>query len=213
MKESSETPPPKGEGFRPLQDPYIILLFYMFSCNAILTLFAILVASIPYYYYFGYEFTREGFLVTGANCILFYIFFFVAFSTKHIKTAIALWILWWLSFSIFIGFISASIYNISLIQWLLISWAQSIAMIVYIRTMKIEWYFTLSLLSAISICVWTLSIYGFIVENDWIMSGVIAGLSVLLVAYNMWQIKHVKGNFDLSWEQSMMVCLQYYCPL
>jgi FtsH-binding integral membrane protein len=206
--ETKETPQS-----RPIQDPYVTLLFYMFTCNLFLTLGAILLASIPYYNYFGLTQTREAFLGTGCATIFFYILFFLSMSFKRIKTAMVLGSLWWISFSLFIGFLSALIYNIALIQWLLICWAQSVAMIAYIKSIKIQEYLTVCILTVASVAVWLVSIYGFVVENDWIMSGVIAGMGALLVAYNMWQVKNVKGKFDLSWDQSVLVCLQYYYPL
>ena len=197
----------------PIQDVYVTLLFYMFMCNLFLTLGAILLASIPYYNYFGLQLTKEGFLITGCCSIILYVAFFLSVSYKQIKVAMVVGGLWWLSFAFFIGFFCAMIYNIALIQFLLISWAQSAAMIVYIRSVKMEWYLTLVILSFASMIVWVISIYGFVIENDWIMSGVIASMACLLVAYNMWQLKNVKGKFDLSYEQSILVCLQYYYPL
>lgn len=212
MKEMGE-PLVKNTPPSPIQDVYITLLFYMFMCNLFLTLGAILLASIPYYNYFGLQLTKEGFLITGCCSIILYVAFFLSVSYKQIKVAMVVGGLWWLSFAFFVGFFCAMIYNIALIQFLLISWAQSAAMIVYIRSIRMEWYLTLVILSFVSMIVWVISIYGFVIENDWIMSGVIASLAGLLVAYNMWQLKNVKGKFDLSYEQSILVCLQYYYPL
>jgi hypothetical protein len=196
----------------PIQDVYVTLLFYMFSCNLFLTLGAIFLASIPYYNYFGITLTKEGFLISGCCFIVLYIAFFLSMAFKQIKVSMFFGAVWWISFAFFIGFFSAMIYNIALIQWLLISWAQSVAMIAYIRSIKIEWYTTLFILSFTSTLVWIVSIYGFVIENDWIMGGIIASMSALLIVYNMWQLGNVKGKFDLSWDQSVMVCMQYYCP-
>lgn len=199
---------------RPIQDVYITLLFYMFSTNIFLSLCGILLASIPYYNYFGIEQTKEGMLFSGICAILFYIAFFLSLSSKlHTRIIIATGLLWWTSLSLFIGFMSAILYNISLIQWVLISWAQSVAMIVYIRSWKIEWYLTLVILIGTSLGIWLISLYGFLIENDWLMSGVIACMACALVAYNMWQVKNLKDRGDLSWEQTVWVCAQYYCPL
>jgi len=196
----------------PIQDVYITLLFYMFSCNIFVTLGGILLAAIPYYDYFGLTATREGALIFGCSAVVFYIGFYLCLLYRQTEVAIAFAGCWWASFSLFLGCVSALIYNIALIQWLLISWSQSLTMIVYIKTTKIEPYITIAILVTTTLAVWMISMYGFIVEGDWAMSIVILFLSFALAAYNMRQVKHVKGKYDLSWEQSVLVCAHYYCP-
>jgi hypothetical protein len=196
----------------PIQDVYITLLFYMFSCNIFATLAGIFLAAIPYYDYFGLTATREGALIFGASSIIFYIGFYLCLVYRQTEIAIAFAGCWWVSFSLFIGCVSALIYNIALIQWLLISWTQSLIMIVYIKTTKIEPYITIASLVTATLAIWIISVYGFIVENDWAMSVVILLFGFALAVYNAWQIKHVKGRYDLSWEQSVLVCAHYYCP-
>lgn len=206
-----ENPPlPKA----PVTDVYVTLLFHMFMTNIFFTLGAILLAAIPYYDYFGMYTTREGLLVSGVCAIVFYILFFLSVSYERINLLIGMGFVWWISFSLFVGFISASIYNISLIQWLLISWAQSVALIVYIKKAKIDWYVAGVILFCTTLVVWSISIYGFVVENDWIMSGIILGMSFVMIGYNIWQMMHIKeNNSGISWEQRVLVCARYYCPL
>lgn len=205
-----EVPLPRA----PITDVYVTLLFHMYITNIFFTLGAILLASIPYYDYFGLSVTREGLLISGSCAILFYVLFSLSVSNIYTKLIFVFGFLWWVSFSFFIGFVCATVYNMALIQWLLISWAQSVALIVYIKTCKIDWYITAVILFFTTLVVWSISIYGFVVENDWVMSGIILGMSALMIGYNVWQMQYVKdNNAGISWEQRVLVCAKYYCPL
>jgi hypothetical protein len=191
------------------------LVFNVFTFNMIITLGAILLASIPYYDYFGLSNTREGLLISGIFTLCSYIvFILISEYLSSIALNIFIFSVWWISFSLFIGFVSASFYNITPIQCLLVSWGQSVSVILYSRMspQKMEWYLSGTLMLIATTLVWIMSIYSYVVENDWIYSIGIFGTGLVLTAYNVWQIEQIKNRFDLSWEQSIRACAFYYAP-
>jgi len=192
------------------------LVFNVFTCNMILTLGAILLASIPYYDYFGLSYTREGLLVTGIIFTCAYALFILAnYYFNNLTLDILILSVWWISFSLFVCFVSATFYNITPIQCLLVSWAQSVSIILYSRMSphKMEWYLAGTFMFISTVLVWVMSIYSYVVENDWVYSIGIFGTGILLIVYNTWQIEQIKNRFDLSWEQSIRACIFYYVPI
>jgi hypothetical protein len=191
------------------------LVFNVFTCNMVFSLGLIFLAAIPYYDYFGLSITREGLLIFGVSAVLLYAALIVVLlQFNHLYASVVVCGLWWLCLSFFVGFLSASFYNITPIQCFLISWVQSLCMVLYARLSpaKMEWYISASFMMAGSALVWAASVYSYIVENDWFYSIGVLVFAVLLVVYNTWQIEHIKERFDLSWEQSIRACLFYYCP-
>lgn len=218
-KQQQSAPVPlltSGGGTGPVAlDANITLIFYMFTCNLLFTMVAILLAAIPYYDYFGTSATRDGLITTGIAAIFLYVGFMISISFVHRILVIVFGVLWAFSFSLFLGFTAASIYNIAPLQCLLVWWAQSAAMIVYtqLSPQKMDPSTAASVMLFASAVVWCASIYGFFVENDWIVSAVMLVWACVLCAYNVWQIKYIKGRFNLGWDDSVLVCAQYYCPL
>jgi len=192
------------------------LVFNVFICNTIVTLAGILLACIPYYDYFGLSMTREGLMVASIVAICIYASFVLAHVyLNNLSLSVILAGIWWISVSLFIGFLSAFFYNITPIQCLLISWAQSVSVIVYVRigaSHKLEWYIAASFMLTSSVLVWIMSIYSYLVENDWLYSIGVFGFALALLGYNLWQMNQIKNRFDLSWEQSTRACLFYYFP-
>lgn len=205
----------KEESVAPMPNVKTTLVFNVFVCNMALTLGAVLLASIPYYDYFGLSMTREGLIITSAVGICIYIgFVFMIQYFNDVLLSVILFGFWWISFSLFIGFLSAFFYNITPIQCLLISWAQSVSIIVYIRvSSKLEWYTAASFMLTSSVLVWIMSIYSYLIENDWLYSIGVFGFALALLGYNLWQMNQIKDRFDLSWEQSIRACLFYYFPI
>lgn len=222
MRETLSAPPPKGAGQNltfiapkaPL-DINITLIFYMFTTALCFTMVGILVAAIPYYDYLGAVATRDGLIGTGIGAIFLYTGLLVSLSFAQKALVITFGIAWGLCFSLFAGFVAASVYNIAPLQCFLVGWAQALAMIVYTRMspQKMDVGTAAAVMLFASAVVWCASIYGFVVENDWVVSGVMVVWACLLVAYNVWQIKQIKNKYNLTWEDGVMVCAQYYCPV
>lgn len=196
-------------------DLKITLLFYMHTTNLFYTMVAILMAAIPYYDYLGTEATRDGLIASGICAIFLYTGLFTALSFAKKSLMILFGSLWGAAFAIFLGFLSASVYNIAPLQCLLVWWAQSLAMIVYTRLSprNVDRGTAVSAMLFASAVVWSASIYAFLIEKDWIVSGVMIVWAALLACYNVWQIANVKDNFGMSWEDVVHVCAQYYCPI
>jgi FtsH-binding integral membrane protein len=198
-----------------LPDVNVTLIFYMFTANLFFTMAAILLAAIPYYNYFGAIATRDGLIATGIVAIFLYTGFLVSISFAKQALVIGFGAVWAVCFSLFLGFVAASIYNIATLQCLLVCWAQSLSMVVYTRLspQKMDIQTAIAIMLFASTVVWCASIYAFFVEKDWILSVVMIVWAALLATYNVWQIKHIKGKYNLSWDDAVIVCAQYYCPI
>lgn len=58
---------------------------------------------------------------------------------------------------------------------------------------------------------WALSIYGFIVEADWIGGGVLLLLSAASITYNVRAIHATEDRYDASFDQGVYAILDFYC--
>lgn len=196
-----------------LPDVRVQVIYYMFLVNAIFCVGCILVGAIPYYHYFGRRATEYAFIGVAIGWSLTYVLMSFAVFEQYLQ--VALWIagLWAILTAAFIGFASALSYNISPIQFMLVSFAQSITMVIYTRLSNRYVSVVLSgvYMLIASVLAWILCIYGFVVENDWISAGVIAVLAIALVFYNTMQIQNTASRYDASWEKGVTAVLQYYC--
>lgn len=196
-----------------LPDVSVQIMYFIFTANLLFCTFAITVGAIPYYHYFGYLSTRNIFVASLSLVGVSYVAMSVCIVLKHVD--IALWCLFffWTLCGVFVGFISAFTYNIAPIQFMTIWWAQSVTIVAYTRysPQRININTATIWMGAVSAVVWCVSIYGFIVESDWIPGVIILFLSVLLVLYNRLHLQRVVGRYNMSWEDGVTAICSYYC--
>lgn len=196
-----------------MPDIRVRIIFYIFCCNAIFSMAAMLLGAIPYFYYLGLHYTHNGLLISlsvWAVCLLGLAF---CTSRKYWIAAIVFGNVMWIAISGVVGFLSATIYNMSPLQFVGIFWAQSISMIMYTvqSPHNVEKHMCVILLVGATIVALALSIYTFTVEHDWISVAVLCVLSLALGAYNLLVIHRTENRYDASWEQAVCAMSHYYC--
>lgn len=145
---------------------------------------------------------------------IFYVLTAFFLKQKHLYVAIACLGCWLLAGAAFVGFLSALVVNISPIQFVTLCFAQSLAIVVYTRVSirKLVHKIAVMAMLGATMVVWLVSIYGFVVENDWMAATVILLLSFFVVIYNHRYLLHVKnGGYNSTWESTAEAIIHYYC--
>jgi len=189
-------------------------IFYVFTTNIIVCILCILLGSIPYYDYFGKNPTILSFLFFMTSFLVCYVLMAHFIEQKMLNQSIACLVAWILSGAGFVGFLSALVVNISPLQFVTLCMAQSMCVVVHtrltVRKLSIRMVTLTSI--AVSLIVWCISIYGFVVEGDWMAATVILLLSFFVVIYN-YRFLHMTGimKYDSTWQSSVTAVIHYYC--
>lgn len=189
-------------------------IFYVYTANVIICMLCVLMGSIPYYDYLGKNPTILSFLFSATVLSATYFLMAYFIEQKNLNIAIGCLVVWVLSGIGFVGFLAALVVNISPLQFITLCMAQSLCIVVHTRltTRKISiTNVTLSCIG-ISLVVWCISIYGFVVEGDWMASVVILLLSFFVVIYNH-RFIHLTGTnkYDITWQSTTTAIIHYYC--
>lgn len=189
------------------------VLYYMFTANVLFCTFCMMVGAIPYYHYFGFLTTRNMFGASVTVMVVSYVTVGVLIVLKHVDLALWCLFIWAISMGLLTGFASALTYNIAPIQFMAMWWSQSIAIVAFTRynTREINVNKATIAMTIVTLAVWCASIYGFIVEWNWIAAIIIIILALAMVFYNRIQIQRTIGRYDTSWEQGVTAVCQYYC--
>lgn len=196
-----------------MPDLRVRIIFYIFCGNAIFSFGTLLLGAIPYFYYLGLYWTHNGLFISLAAWVILYLGLAFSTSRMYLRVVMGFGLLWWIATSAVVGFLSATIYNISPIQFMAISMSQSVAMIIYTvqSPHHVETMTCGVLLSLATVIALLFSIYTFTVENDWIASGCLVFLGIALGAYNLMAIQRTEDRYDASWEQSVRAIAEYFC--
>ncbi len=197
----------------PLADMHIQTCFYIFTANAFFCLGVILVGMLPYYHYFGPEISLMGFVICISASIPCYVAMAFTLSIGRTHAAIGLACVWWLCIAGVVGFMSAVLYNIVPLQFMLVSMMQSLAIVCFSRQSPywMPWGSAALVMLSVTVLVWCASIYAFVIEADWGYAGGMASAAILLIAYNARQIHRSKERKGASWDAIAESVLGYYC--
>lgn len=197
-----------------LPDIRIQIVFHIFSVNAVFAMGCMFFGAVPYYHYFGERETVIGLWVSVASVMLFFTATtLLVWRKMNINYALATWVFFWTSTISFCGFASAALVNIAPLQLMAIIFLQSISIVAYTRfsprLLSIQIVTVVQIVA--TIVAWSLSIYGFIVEADWLGGGILLILSAASVAYNVMAIFATEDRYDASFDQGVSAVLDFYC--
>lgn len=191
--------------------------FYVFTVNVIICVMCMGVSAIPYYHYFGKTASVLSMIFSSILMGIFYILTgFFMHHQKQLYIALACLVAWVLCGFAFVGFLSALVVNISPIQFVSLCFAQSIAMVVYTRTFPRHMINNVAIIAMFGadLLVWLISIYGFVVEGDWMAAIVILLLSFFVIFYNQFFLLHVKKRgYNTTWQSTAEAVIFYYCMI
>jgi len=201
-----------------LTDLSVQLVFYVFTANVAFCLFSIVIASIPYYdVHVAYFHTRTGLAAAGGAAATAYAGLCGATvlwgGTPAYENAIAaLLALWCAAWAVFIGFLAAFLDNTAPIQFMLISFGQSICIVIYTRISPrtLNMHAVAGLLALGGACMWIIGISGYVIEMDWPYAIAILVLCAALVVYNTRRVADIKLRYDASLAQGVLAVAHYF---
>lgn len=199
-----------------LPDIRVQIIYQVYVCHAVFALMCMLLGALPYYHYFGLIQSKDAMIVFVIGLVVLHWAWGFALHKKAYKTCIALGIAWGFCFIGYIGFMSALLVHIALVQFMAISFAQAISIIAYTRisVRSISLRYCIVWMTVASLITWGLSVYGFIVEADWAGGIVIGVLSIFSIGYNTWFIHSTQDKYDASFHQGLTAVCDYYgCSL
>lgn len=199
----------------PLPDLSVQHVFYVHTANVLFTTCAMLMGSIPYFYYLGLGASHAGFFVGIIAWSLTLTILSVSLFTRHIFCAIAALGVLCFASAAMAGFTAAITYTIAPVQMLVVSCGQSIAIVIYTRLSPrhLDPLLIGVVTLAASTLVWCISIYAFIIESDWLFAGLIFGAAILLMLYNIWFAMRMTSRFDSKWTSVAEAICTFYCDL
>ncbi len=191
----------------------IRITFYVHLVNVMFCMFCVLIGAFPYYHYFGRTQSLIGYTVSFIVSLVFYGGMIVAIMFDELEHATVLAIFWLPCVALSAGFLSAVIYNITPIQFMLMSMVQSttVLTIMQLWPYHMVWYKVAGSACGASIIVWCASIYGFVLEADWGYAVVLIVLgSVVLSIHNARQLIR-SVEYNVSKESIIRAVLDHYC--
>lgn len=193
------------------------IAMYVHLANVFWCVVVLLLGALPYYYYLGVAVTLSGAAVSGLLFTAIYILWSMALANQRIDTAIMCAVPWTLSTAALVGFASATVYNISPLQFVAISLGQSIAMCIYLQSSEnktekgLNWQWSVAALLVATLLVWLASIYGFVVEGDWLYAIGLWGAALLLCAHNVWHLRFRAETYRMEEDGIKTAIMEYYC--
>jgi hypothetical protein len=194
-------------------DLRVTIIYNTFLVHLIVLSVCIFLGSIPYFNYLGRHVTHVVLLSFLAFLMLSFLVLCFVVSRQWTYYIIGTLGVFTVSLCGAVGFASATLYNLSPIQLLIIAWAQSLGIILYTQLSphNLEMYKTMAFLFTASIVAWIVSIYTFIVEQEYWQSIVILICAIPLAFYNVYFIEKTNGRFDASFEQGVQAIGEYFC--
>jgi hypothetical protein len=203
---------------QPPADLRVQLVFYVFTANVAFCILSIVVASIPYFdMHVAWFHTRTGLAVAAAVA---------AASYAALCGGTALWggapayesvlsgllATWCAAWAVFVGFLAAFLGNTAPIQFMLISFGQSICIVIYTRISPrvLNMHAAAGLLALGGACMWIIGISGYVLEMDWPYAIGILVMCALLVVHNIRQIANTKDRYDASFAQGVLAVAHYF---
>jgi len=199
-------------------DLRVQLVFHVFTVNVAFALLSIVLASIPYFdTHVALFHTRTGLMVSVALAALSYTALacataFLGGAPAYDRVMLGCIIAFALTWSAAVGFTAAALGNTAPIQFMLISFGQSISVVLYTRVSPraLNTHALLALLSVGGACMWIIGISGYVLEMDWPYAVAILVLGALLVVYNLRQIARTKDQYDASFTQGLLAIAHYF---
>ena len=190
---------------------------YVHTANVVWTLFVLLVGAIPYYHYWGAEVSLVGLMVVAPLWCFSYLIAALAHANSRIITVAVCGAFWTLCSAALVGFASAELFNIAPLQLVAISFAQSIANVIYVQLAGaspashegVNWRWAVPGMAAATVLVWAASIYGFVIEHDWLFAAALAALGALLAAYNARSLAQARNYAMNNADVARAIC-DYY---
>lgn len=195
-----------------LMDVRVQIINLVFTFSGIVSMIGAILGSIPFFLSLPTQVAFHGLLSSVGLVVGFYIVFVIVLYTQRFP-ALALFVPLVISGVCVIGFSCSLLNNLAPLQLCVILFAQAASVVVYcnVSPRGISVPVCAGIMAVATIAAWCMGIYGYVVESDWISSGVVAAFSICLLAYNVVFIIHTEGNYDTSTAQKTLACMTYYC--
>lgn len=186
----------------------LIRILFMVNCG----LSALIITGFIPYQFLIYDESKDvaiGLMVgIIMSCFILYIFMAIF---KRTFFALFFLSIWTLSYYACIITIAAVMRDFSPLQFGLISFLQSISIIVYtvLNPTYVDAWKSFYIMTIVGIVGWAVGIYAFIMQNDWVQASILFLSSILSAAYSSLQIKYVT-RYSLSTKDCIEAVVRFY---
>lgn len=201
-----------------LPDIRIKLIFHVFAVHAVFCMSVMMLSgAIVFFNVYESHVTADNVLVLLILSITLIILYAGLALTRRMelepRLVMATGGVFCLVLGIFAGVFSLVVNNSALIHFFVLCFGQAIAVVAYCwySPRLLNLYVAVVLMCISTLMYWTFSIYGFIIESDWLGGLIILALATMSVTYNVLYIQRTKGQYDASWDQGLLAVLDYYC--
>lgn len=191
-----------------IRSVYNVFLAQSFASLACLTL------GMPFYNWELEHVVVLCLTIVFAICCGFTYLLMLVFRKTQPYAAMFIWFCFVLCGVIVTGCTAALVSNVSPFQLMMMLWMQSIVVIIYTitSTRSMSCWYAFAYMCLMSIVVWGLFIYAFVIEHDWIASIVILCLGLACAGYEAFEIhlmleEYCYGN---SWEDIILSIITLY---
>ena len=196
----------------PLTDVYVSIMYFVFMRVSIMLIFSLLVGSIAF---FLFQSLNKTYVIVclSISWFVFLVVFSLAcgFVKSRVHAAYALVPGYAASFGVGVGILGALLKTLSALQVLVMLFVQCIVLVAYthfsprgISAWQAAFYAFVAML-----LVWSIGIYAFVLQNDWVQAAIILSIGIFVVGYNIFFIRIAKGKFTAAEEEKERALVYY----
>jgi hypothetical protein len=194
-------------------DMHVRGVYNMFIAQCCASL-ACLALGMPFYYWGLDHVVALSLVIIFSILFGFCYLLMIIFRKTQPYAAICIWFCFVLCGIFMTGCTASLIWNVSPFQLMMILWTQSIVVIVYtlLSPRTISAWYAFVYMCLVSIVVWGLFIYAFVVEHDWNASIVILSLGLACTGYQAYAIHLAMTEYSYgnSWEDIILSVITLY---
>lgn len=196
----------------PRRDIRVQVIYNIFLTNGLYSI-GVMILSLPFFFW-PFVTRQAASIVLTVSCILLTASYFGAmFARKAPRVAIGmLGVMFFASVGI-IGPSSNLTGNVAPIQLMFMLFVECMAIVFYARfsPQSISTVYAMMYMAIGALIVWAISIAVFVVERDWVSGTIILIIAGLCTAYHGLQIRLTEARYNLSWEDTILSIVQFYC--
>ena len=190
----------------PMTNVIVQIVYALFLTNAVVAFIAITLGIAPYLLLKTVSYQNALYILYGLLATNVVIYFIMVWLKS--KPVIVIWVV---SLSMLLGAIGAIINDFAPLQIATIVFMQSISIVLYtlISPKKIKTWVSMVIMMFIGVATWSLGLYAFIKQQDWISAGVVFALQVIFAVYSTIQVKYA-DRYSLSDNHMTQAIANFY---
>lgn len=149
--------------------------------------------------------------ISAPHFLLFYGLMWYTRKT-HTKVALVCFVAWAISGACVVASTVLLTRHVIAIQMTLLFLLQSFSVMAYAKLSprNIDTFYAVALMFVVTLMGWAISIYTFVIDNDWTGGIVVLGISFVAIAFHGWKIHTIDGYYSVSWEDIQLSIIEFY---